>query len=158
MTCSFRFCTCLAFLKKAFFFRLHDEHSAVNLESFGLYTLSNTENRKPYIISKHGLVLHKFNILLSEIVKCTSILNKGDGSNTSHLKPGLHFVVTIAEHASDDAPKRILRLPAHRLQIFLVNMNTCDDYNYVRTKACAKGLKNVFATMCLRSLRPISVS
>ena len=36
------------------------------------------------------------------------------------LKPGLHIVVTIAEHASDVAPKRILRLSIHRLQIFLV--------------------------------------
>ena len=36
------------------------------------------------------------------------------------LKPGLHIVVTIAKHASDIAPKRILRLSIHRLQIFLV--------------------------------------
>ena len=31
-------------------------------------------------------------------------------------------------------------------------MNTCDHYNNVKTKAYVKGLKNVFATMCLRSL------
>ena len=35
------------------------------------------------------------------------------------LEPGLHIVVTIPEHASDVAPKRILRLLIHRLQIFL---------------------------------------
>ena len=39
---------------------------AVNLESLGLIvTLSNTEASKLCIFSKHGLVVHKFNILLS---------------------------------------------------------------------------------------------
>ena len=32
-------------------------------------------------------------------------------------------------------------------------MNTCDHYNYVKTKAYVESLKNVFAAMCLRSLR-----
>ena len=31
-----------------------------------------------------------------------------------------HIVVTIAEHASDVAPKRIIRLLIHRLQKFFV--------------------------------------
>ena len=44
------------------FCRLHGEYWAVNLESLGLDTLSNTETSKPCIISKHGLVVHKFNI------------------------------------------------------------------------------------------------
>ena len=39
---------------------------------------------------------------------------------SDHLKPGLHIVVTIAEHAFDVAPKMILRLSIHRFQIFLV--------------------------------------
>ena len=49
------------------------------------------------------------------------------------LKPGLHTVVTMAEHASDDAPKRNLRLPTHRLQIFFVkyeylqSLQPCED-------------------------------
>ena len=43
------------------------------------------------------------------------------------LKPGLHIVVTIAEYASDDATKRILRLSTHRLQIFL------EKYGYLRS-------------------------
>ena len=49
------------------------------------------------------------------------------------LKPGLHIVVTIAELASDDAPKRILKLSTHRLQIFLVkykclsSLQLCED-------------------------------
>ena len=34
------------------------------------------------------------------------------------LKPGLHMVVRIAEHACDDASKRILKLSTYRLQIF----------------------------------------
>ena len=65
MTVSIRFCTVLAFLKKITFCRLHDECWDVNLESLSLDTLSNTETSKPCIISKHGLVVHKFNILLS---------------------------------------------------------------------------------------------
>ena len=36
------------------------------------------------------------------------------------VKPGLHIVLTIAEHAFYFALKRILRLLIHRLQIFLV--------------------------------------
>ena len=56
------------FSKKVALCKLHDECWAVDLESLGLDTLSNTETRsyrKPYIISKYGLVVHKFNILLS---------------------------------------------------------------------------------------------
>ena len=34
--------------------------------------------------------------------------------------PGLHIVVRIAEHACDDASKRILKPSTYRLQIFLV--------------------------------------
>ena len=44
------------------FCKLHDEYWAVNLESLGLDTLSNTKTSKPCIISKHGLVVHKFEI------------------------------------------------------------------------------------------------
>ena len=36
------------------------------------------------------------------------------------LKPGLHIVVRVAEHASDDVLKRILKLSTYPLQIFLV--------------------------------------
>ena len=45
MTCPFRFCTILAFLKMAFC-RLHEEYWAVNLKSLGVDTLSNTETSK----------------------------------------------------------------------------------------------------------------
>ena len=37
-----------------------------------------------------------------------------------NLKPGLHIVVRVAEHACDDASKRILKPSTYRLQIFLV--------------------------------------
>ena len=53
----------MAFLKMAFC-KLHDEYSAVNLESLGFDTLSKTETSKPCIISRHGLVVYKFDILL----------------------------------------------------------------------------------------------
>ena len=51
----------MAFLKTAFC-KSHDEYWAVNLESSGLDTLSNTEASKPCIISKYVLVVHKFDI------------------------------------------------------------------------------------------------
>ena len=38
----------------------------------------------------------------------------------SSLKPCLHIVVRVAEHACDDASKRILKPSTYRLQIFLV--------------------------------------
>ena len=51
--------------KKMAFCKVHDEYWAVNLESFGLGILSNTETTsKSCIISKHGLVLHEFDFLL----------------------------------------------------------------------------------------------
>ena len=34
-------------------------------------------------------------------------------------------------------------------------MNTCDHYNYMKTKTWVESLKNVFANMCLRSLQLI---
>ena len=36
------------------------------------------------------------------------------------VKPGLHTVVRVAEHAYYDASKRILRPSTYRLQIFLM--------------------------------------
>ena len=58
------------------------------------------------------------------------------------LEPGLHIVVTIPEHASDVASKRILRLLIDRLQTFLEKYECywmC-HYNYVKKKACVKSL------------------
>ena len=42
-----------------------------------------------------------------------------DIENTS-IKPGLPITVRVAEHACDDASKRILKPSTYRLQIFLV--------------------------------------
>ena len=36
------------------------------------------------------------------------------------IKPGFHIVVRVAEHACDDASKRILKPSTYRLQMFLV--------------------------------------
>ena len=36
------------------------------------------------------------------------------------LKPGLHIAVRVAEHACDDASKRMLKPSTYRLQILLV--------------------------------------
>ena len=38
---------------------------------------------------------------------------------SSSLNPGLHILVTIAEHVCDYVPKRVLKLLKYRLQIFL---------------------------------------
>ena len=51
------------FPKKMAFCILHNEYWAVNLESLSLDNLSNTETSKPCVISKHGLVVHKFDII-----------------------------------------------------------------------------------------------
>ena len=73
------------FSKKIAFCRLRDEYWAANLESLGLNAVSNTVTSKPCIISKYGLIVHKINILLSQVVEWTSILDRSHGSNTSHL-------------------------------------------------------------------------
>ena len=73
--------------------------------------------------------------------------------NFISIKPDLHIVVTIAQHASDRVLKRVLKLSTYRLQMFLWNMITCDHYNYVKTKGYVESLKDLLANMCLRSLR-----
>ena len=40
-----------------------------------------------------------------------------------NLKPGLHIVVSVGEHACDYASKRILKLPKYRLKIFLFEIS-----------------------------------
>ena len=49
------------------------------------------------------------------------------------VKPGLHIVVTIAQHACNRVLKRVLKLSAYRSQIFLVkyeclrSLQLCED-------------------------------
>ena len=50
------------------------------------------------------------------------------------VKPGLHVVVTIAEYASDDAPKRILRLSHIDYKYFLSKINGYHHYDDMETK------------------------
>ena len=40
--------------------------------------------------------------------------------NGISVKPSLHVVITIAQHACDRVLKRVLKLSTYRLQIFLV--------------------------------------
>ena len=47
--------------------------------------------------------------------------------NFISVKPDLHIVVTIAQHACDRVLKRVLKLSTYRLQIFLVK------YEYLRS-------------------------
>ena len=63
----------------------------------------------------------------------------------NRVKPGFHIVVTIAEHVPDVAPKRILRLSIHRLQIFLVK------YKYLRSfQLCVPRYKCKALKTCLQ--------
>ena len=71
----------------------------------------------------------------------------------SALKPGLHIVVTIAEHVSDDALKGILRLLTHRLQIFLVDfeylrlLQLCEDQSSLeKLKKCLQPMLEILTT------------
>ena len=60
-------------------------------------------------------------------------MSKAFNDGSLYFKPGLHIVVTITEHASDDAMKRFLRLATHPLQIFLLkykylqSLQPCED-------------------------------
>ena len=68
------------------------------------------------------------------------------------LKPGSHpdIVATIAEHACDHVPKRVLKLSAHRFQIFLVkyeylrSLQLCEDQG-IRGKLENRVRKHVLA-------------
>ena len=71
-----------------------------------------------------------------------------------NFKPGLHLdkVVTIAEHACDHVPKRVLKLSADRLQIFLVkyeyvrSLQPCEDQG-IQGKLKKRVCKHVFAIL-----------
>ena len=53
--------------------------------------------------------------------------------NFISVKPDLHIIVTVAQHACDRVLKRVLKLSTYRLQIFLVkyeylrSLQLCDD-------------------------------
>ena len=47
--------------------------------------------------------------------------------NVISVKPDLHTVITIAQHAYDRVLKRVLKLSTYRLQIFLLK------YEYLRS-------------------------
>ena len=75
------------------------------------------------------------------------------------LKPGLHIVVTIAEHASDAALKRILRLLIHRLQIFLVKYEYPPSLQPCEYQRIPGKLKiRVCSHVRLRSLRRLGLN
>ena len=57
------------------------------------------------------------------------------------LKPGLHIVVRVAEHACDDASKRILKLSTYLLQTFLVRDQYLQSLLPYRDQAIAAQLK-----------------
>ena len=71
------------------------------------------------------------------------------------VKPGLHIVVTITEHASNVAPIRILKLSIYRLQIFVVKYEYLRSLQQCEDQGIREKFKNVLATMCLLSLRLI---
>ena len=72
--------------------------------------------------------------------------------NFISVKPGLHIVVTIAQHACDRVLKRVSKLSTYRLQIFLVkyeylrSVQLCEDQG-VRRKLKTPVYKHVFAIL-----------
>ena len=70
------------------------------------------------------VVIHTFYFMLCQSSLLSTVISFVykdkwfDG--TMSVKPGLHIVVRVAEHACDDASKRILKPSTYRLQIFLV--------------------------------------
>ena len=54
---------------------------------------------------------------------------------SSSLNPGLHIVVTIAEHVCNSVPKRVLKLLKYRLQIFLVKDHYLGSLQLYRDQA-----------------------
>ena len=67
------------------------------------------------------------------------------------VKPYLHIVVTIAQHACDHALKRVLKLSIYRLQIFLVkyeSLQLCEDQGICAklTRPLSKHLLVIFTT------------
>ena len=63
----------------------------------------------------------------------------------SRLKPGLHMVVTIAEHACDHVLKRVLKLFIYCSQTFLVkykHLQLCEDKG-ILGKLSQKSVRNL---------------
>ena len=77
------------------------------------------------------------------------------GSVWEFHKPGLHIVVTIAEHACDHVLKRVLKLLIYRSQTFLVKYKHMRSLQLCEDQGIPEKLNNVFATLCLRFLRLI---
>ena len=71
----------------------------------------------------------------------------------SSLKPGLHIVVTIAEHACDDVLKRVFKLLIYRLQIFLVKYEHCNHLQLCEDQAIREKLKKRVCNHVLAILR-----
>ena len=57
------------------------------------------------------------------------------------FKPGLDIVERIAEHACDDASKRILKLSTYRLKIFLVKYQNLWPLQRFRVQTISVQLK-----------------
>ena len=65
-------------------------------------------------------VEHFVNEIFERCHNESKVKNEEKDFTLEELKPGLHIVVRIAEHACDYAWKRILKLSTYRLQIFLM--------------------------------------
>ena len=59
----------------------------------------------------------------------------------TRLKPVLHIFVRVAEHACDDASKRILKLSTYRLKIFLVKYQNLRPLQRFRVQTLSVQLK-----------------
>ena len=74
-------------------------------------------------------------------------------SNFIPVKPGTHIVVTIAQHACDRVPKKVLKLSTYRLQIFLVKYEYLRSLQLPEDKGISAKLKRLFANICHNFMR-----
>ena len=103
---------------------------------------------KLYALRKLESVLFAQRLVFQKIV----VMPKG--TNNSLCLPFPFFY--LYQSPCDHVLKRILKRSAYRLQIFLVKMNTCDHYSYMRTKVYVKSFRS-WATVSLIHKEPVKL-
>ena len=76
-----------------------------------------------------------------ELLNLTKTVGKVELISTFKPAGGLHIVVRVAEHACDDASKRILKPSTHRLKIFLVKYQNLGPLEKFRDQTISVQLK-----------------
>ena len=113
--------TCVRSVVRYLHVQLESLPENLNLDT-QLNSSSGTPRKSPRLTSRPSIVLVSERLAksptgVSPASKATKIAQR---KSESHLKPGLHTVVTVAEQALGDASKRILKPSIYPLQLFLV--------------------------------------